>query len=261
VSDVAIRNLTMPADMEPCEALQMAAWAMPDAAEVVPAHQLLTAAKYGGQVLGAFAGDAMVGLSYAFVGLYAEKPMLCSHMLAVTPAWRGQGVGFALKREQRRLALQSGFDMIHWTFDPLELRNATLNLQKLGGVARMYMRELYGAMRDGLNAGLPSDRLVVEWHLRSGRVEQAVEQGTAPRVEAPVDWAPGLPLPAGGAPIAVALPERFQDVKQTDPAGALRWRLTVRAALEQAFAAGYAVTGVSGARYILTPWGGAGHEG
>lgn len=260
---LAIRELTTAAEMAPCEPLQVATWAMPDGNDVVPVHQLLTAAKYGGLVLAAFDGETMVGLSYSFVGLHAGRPLLCSHMLAVLPAWRGQGVGYALKVEQRRLALERGFDLIHWTYDPLELRNATLNIRKLGGVAATYVRDLYGPMRDGLNAGLPSDRLVVAWHLASPRVAHALEHRGAPQPAAAecLPYSAGDPMPANGAPLVVTLPEHFQQVKQVDPAGALRWRLAVREALEAAFAAGYAVTGVEGASYILTRGEAPAHAG
>ncbi|HLN61677.1 MAG TPA: hypothetical protein VK464_09010 [Symbiobacteriaceae bacterium] len=260
---LAMRVLTTAEEMAPCEPLQMATWAMPDAGDVVPVHQLLTAAKYGGLVLGAFDGETLVGLSYAFVGLYGGRPLLCSHMLAVLPAWRGQGVGHALKVEQRRLAVERGFDLIHWTYDPLELPNATLNIRKLGGVASTYVRDLYGPMRDGLNAGLPSDRLVVAWHLASPRVAHALERGRAPQpaLDDCLPFTAGDSLPADGTPLAVTLPENFQQVKRVDPAGAMRWRLAVREALESAFAAGYAITGYQGAHYILTRGEASGHAG
>ena len=224
--------------MAACETLQMAVWAMADAADSVPAHHLLAAAKYGGLVLGAYDGAELVGLSYSFVGLYHERPVWVSHMLAVLPAYRGKGIGLQLKIEQRRIALERGIETIHWTYDPLELVNGTLNIRRLGGIARTYLRDFYGSMKDGLNAGLPSDRLVVEWELRSDRVVKALETGAAP-------------IPDGDE-IPVPVPPKFRELKQQNPTEALGVRLTLREIFEAAFAAGYVLTGVEGYQYILT---------
>lgn len=238
MADVVIRVLETAADMAACEAVQMATWEMPDPADSVPVHQLLTAAKYGGLVLGAFDGDRMVGLSYAFVGLHAGRPIWCSHMLAVLPEYRGKGIGLQLKLEQRRIALERGIATVHWTYDPLELVNGTLNISRLGGIARTYVRDLYGSMQDGLNAGLPSDRLVVEWELDSERVRQAVAGDVAP-----IPDGEELPIPV--------LPN-FREIRRKSPGEALQWRLALRGALEAAFKAGYTLTGVEGYQYILT---------
>jgi predicted GNAT superfamily acetyltransferase len=245
LTNIAIKPLHTAEEMAPCEAVQVAAWNMPDPAESVPVHQLLTAVKYGGLVLGAFDGEQMVGLSYSFVGLYQGEPLWCSHMLAVVPACRGRGLAAQLKLEQRRLALEQGIRTIHWTYDPLELVNGTLNIRRLGGIARTYVRELYGSMRDGLNAGLPSDRLVVEWHLDSERVRQAVATGRS--------------APGAGERQEIAVPEHFQVLRRTDAAAALRVRLQTRAQFEAAFAAGFTLTGVESNRYILTREEGAAH--
>lgn len=238
MSQMTIRPLQTAAEMALCEPLQIAAWAMPDATDSVPAHQLLAAAKYGGLVLGAFAGSDLIGLNYSFVGLHQHRPIWISHMLAVHPAYRGKGIGLQLKLEQRRLAMEQGIESIQWTYDPLELVNGTLNIRRLGGIARTYLRDFYGTMNDGLNAGLPSDRLVVEWEIASDRVERALAEGAAPVPD--------------GEEIPVPVPAQFQRMKQQDPAQALEVRLATREIFEQAFAAGYQLTGVEGYMYILT---------
>jgi len=238
LADILIKSLHTAAEMAECQSVQMATWAMPDAAESVPVHQLLTAAKYGGLVLGAYDGDRLVGLSYSFVGLHEARPVWCSHMLAVLPEYRGKGIGLQLKLEQRRHALERGITSIHWTFDPLELVNGTLNIRRLGGLSRTYVRDLYGSMQDGLNAGLPSDRLLVEWEVDSERVRRALEDEAAPIPDT--------------EEIAIPAHPKFQEIRGTDPAEALRLRLGVRAAFEAAFAAGYVLTGVEGYQYILT---------
>lgn len=250
---ISISVLTSAAEMAACESIQVTTWQMQDPTDVVPVHQLLTAAKYGGLVIGAFAGAELVGLSYAFVGLQGGKTLLCSHMLAVLPAYRGLGVGWQLKAAQRDEALARGFDLIHWTYDPLQMVNGNLNIRRLGGIARTYIRDLYGTMNDGLNAGLPSDRLVVAWHLGTDRVREAIAGGGAPQPSLAACLAyDGRTLPDGGRPLALAIPARLQQLKQSDPAEALAWRLRTREAFERAFAAGYVLTGAESNSYILT---------
>lgn len=253
MSGITYRRLATPAELTPCQALQAIVWNMPDPGDVVPMHQLFTAVKYGGVVVGAFDGARLVGMSYGFAGLYKGQCILCSHMNAVLPAYRGHGIGYHLKVEQRRAALEVGYSLVHWTYDPLQLVNGNLNIRRLGGESTTYVRELYGEMRDGLNAGLPSDRLVVEWHINTERVERALAEGAAPgpdRSECfPYD---GLLLPGDGQPLALTLPARFQELKKTDAEAALRWRLRSRRAFERAFEAGYRLTGADGQGYIFT---------
>lgn len=262
MEQISIRRLTSAEEMAACEAIQVSTWQMPDPLDVVPAHQLLTAAKYGGLVLGAFAGGQLVGFSYGFVGLQGSKVLLCSHMLAVLPACRGQGLGYRLKVAQAEEACRLGFDLIHWTYDPLEMVNGNLNIRRLGGIARTYLRNLYGTMNDGLNAGLPSDRLVVEWHLTSTRVREALAAGAGapqPALESCTPYDGEGDLLDGDGPLALTIPARIQQLKQSDPAAALALRLRTRGAFERAFAVGYALTGAHGNTYILTR-GGLPHE-
>src|SRR3970282_1162763 len=96
----------------------------------------------------------------------------CSHMLAVLPEYRDQKIGYRLKLAQREAVHEQAVRLITWTYDPLESRNANLNINRLGGIVRTYKRNHYGEMQDGLNAGLPSDRLLVEWWITSNRVKQ-----------------------------------------------------------------------------------------
>ncbi len=248
-----IRILKTVDEIRPCEELQVAIWHMPDAQDAVPAHQLFTAAKYGGMVLGAFDGDRLIGLAYGFVGLYRGRPILCSHMNGVLPEYRGQGIGYALKVQQRLAALERGLEAMHWTYDPMELVNGNLNIRRLGGTSRLYEPNLYGTMSDGLNAGLPTDRLVVEWDLTAARVHQALMSGAAPAPERAECFAyDGTTLPAGGQALALTLPKQFQQIKRTDPREALRWRLAARRAFVEAFAAGYRLTGADADGYIFT---------
>ena len=121
----------------------------------------------GGLVHGAFLPSGeLIGFCFAFAGLRGGRLRLCSHQLAVLPGFRGRGVGVALKQAQARDALGLGYELISWTFDPLEARNAYINLHRLGCIARVYDRNHYGEMEDELNRGLPSDRFEAEYWLR-----------------------------------------------------------------------------------------------
>jgi predicted GNAT superfamily acetyltransferase len=129
---------------------------------------LTVASRFAGQLLGAFIGQELVGFALAFVGL--ETSSLHSHRVGVHPTNQNAGVGFALKLAQREYALKQGYQFIHWTFDPLQPRNAHFNLHKLGGYARRIFPNLYGTGTSPLHGGLPTDRLLVEWDLHSERV-------------------------------------------------------------------------------------------
>ena len=59
---------------------------------------------------------------------------------------------------------------MEWTFDPLEIKNAHLNIARLGAIVRRYKRNFYGPSSSPLQGGLPTDRVYAEWWLRSKRV-------------------------------------------------------------------------------------------
>lgn len=123
-----------------------------------------------------------------------REPVFHSDLLAVRPELRDRGIGRRLKLAQREWALRQGLHLITWTYDPLQARNGYLNLTRLGGLARRYVREFYGGLDDELNRGLPADRLVIEWYLASRRVaRRAGAEGTP----AAGDGAPGVATPGG----------------------------------------------------------------
>ena len=177
-------------------------------------------------------------------------------MAGVHPDYRDRGLGYSLKLAQREHVLAQGIDLITWTFDPLETRNATLNFHKLGAVCNTYIPNLYGEMRDGLNAGLPSDRFQVDWWIASERVAQRLAgtplqlppRGGGPeRIADLVDIAAALPSDpppseggAGGG--LIAIPTDFQSLKAADIEQARALRLRTRSLFEAAFASGYCVT-------------------
>ena len=163
-------------DFRACVALQKEVWNFSDA-ELVPLRMFVVADKVGGQIMGAFEGDTMVGFALSVPGTRSGHIYLHSHMLAVRKDHRNGGLGRQLKLMQREDALARGIELIEWTFDPLEIKNAYLNIEKLGAVARRYNINQYGITSSPLQGGLPSDRLIAEWWLKSKRVERLLAEG------------------------------------------------------------------------------------
>jgi predicted GNAT superfamily acetyltransferase len=136
-------------------------------------------------VIGAFEGGGgeMSGFALAIPGARGGHSYLHSHMLAVRKQHQNAGLGRRIKLFQRDDALARGFELIEWTFDPLEIKNAYLNIEKLGAIARRYAVNQYGITSSPLQGGLPSDRLVAEWWLKSKRVEILLQTGKKTLVE------------------------------------------------------------------------------
>jgi predicted GNAT superfamily acetyltransferase len=176
---VVIRSCQSMHELEQCVALQKETWGFSDA-ELVPLRLFIVAQKIGGQVLGAFSGEDLLGYALAFPGWREGRPYLHSHMLAVRTEQQNSGLGRRIKLYQREDALARGYELIEWTFDPLEIKNAYLNLVRLGAIARRYNENQYGLTSSPLQGGLPSDRLVAEWWLRSRRVQTLLETGRLP---------------------------------------------------------------------------------
>jgi predicted GNAT superfamily acetyltransferase len=124
----------------------------------------------------------MVGYVLSIPGYRNRHSYLHSHMLAVRAAYRNRRIGQRLKLAQRDDALKKGIELMEWTFDPLEIKNAFMNIERLGAIARRYVVDLYGATSSELQTGMPSDRLYAEWWLNSRRVTSLLEGGTLPRI-------------------------------------------------------------------------------
>jgi predicted GNAT superfamily acetyltransferase len=259
-----IRLLESPEEMTAVEDLQRFVWPGSET-EIVPGHLLITAIHNGGLVLGAFEDEKLVGFVFGFPGFESlpdgPHPIHCSHMLGILPAYRDSGLGFALKRAQWQMVRHQGLNRIIWTYDPLLSRNAQLNIAKLGAVCNTYLRTQYGEMRDGLNAGLPSDRFQVDWWIRTRRVERRLSKrsrGTLglaqfQKAETQLLYSPatrsnGLILPPEtfslpNDHLALAeIPPDFLSLKAADLALARDWRFFSREVFETCFAAGFLVT-------------------
>jgi predicted GNAT superfamily acetyltransferase len=217
-------------------------------------------ASHGGQVMGAFRGDEIVGTQVGVVGLTDGKPTLHSHITGVLPDVQHHGVGFQLKLAQRDWCLERGIGRVTWTFDPMVARNAYFNLVKLGAVAERFHRNYYGEMEDAFNRGDRSDRLEVVWKLRSKRVRAALgEAGPESRNLT----ATSLVRDEGGQPVStldvtawdasmIAVPDEYHALRKEDPVLAARWRDAVGDAFEKAFGRGLRATMFArGEGYIL----------
>ncbi len=179
---VTIRKCEALEDMQACFALQKEVWKFSDA-DLVPVRMFVLASKIGGHVIGAFDGGDLVGFALAIPAVRNRHLYLHSHMLAVRQQYRNGGLGRRLKLYQRDDALERGFELMEWTFDPLEIKNAYLNVERLGAIARRYNVNQYGITSSPLQGGLPTDRLVAEWWLKSRRVERILGGGQRPDFE------------------------------------------------------------------------------
>jgi len=252
--EITIRPLHSLDEFHRCVQLTREIWGDSEL-ETEPTTTFVIADQTGGQVLGAFDGDALIGFTKAFVGIHNHTPYLHSHMAGVLPSHRDRGVGRQLKLFQREDALRRGIRLIEWTFDPLETKNAHFNLNRLGAICRRYIPSFYGITTSPLHRGIPTDRLLVEWHLDSPRVIAAIQNLTREPASAPaVIHLPTLVLQgesarslrpplAGGSPAASSI---------------IDLQSRIRSEFTQWFSKGYAATAIrftpSGSDYCLSPW-------
>jgi predicted GNAT superfamily acetyltransferase len=253
-----IRDLTTYEEMLALRQLQRDIWGLePDVGLYPPL--LVSAAKNGGLVLGAFADDTgqMIGFLFGFLGREPGGPLkLCSQTMGVLKGWRGQGIAEALKQTQRQRVLAQGLPLITWTFDPLEGPNAHLNLHKLRAISRTYWRNVYGPNFGALNAGLPTDRLVVEWWVNGVRLPPKLgaphfERATLLTTASPIFEVTGTGLKRrivrthlelDTTPLQLEIPADIHPIKAASLNSAFDWRLKVREAFETYFAKGYLAT-------------------
>ncbi|MBU9712600.1 GNAT family N-acetyltransferase [Evansella tamaricis] len=241
---IEISQLTSVEEMKRIQTLERLIWNM----DPLPYHQTLTVSKNGGLLLGAFDGEELVGFSYGFPGWKDGKVYLCSHMLGILPNYQKGGLGRQLKEKQRSLALSMGFDLITWTFDPLESVNAYLNLHKLKGLGASYIENYYGELDDSLNNGLPSDRFLVEWWIDSPYVDDmdlSETESSSTESIGGKGWLFQPELSKSGYPIPketngtfhldpnvdeyfLPIPQNFQSIKLRDGQLAADWRFISR---------------------------------
>lgn len=241
---IEYRSVSELAELAQVIDVQREVWGFADI-EVIPARLFLIAHKVGGQVIGAFDGARLVGYCFSIPGIRKEDgaTYLHSHMLAVLPPYRNLGVGRRLKLEQRADALARGIGLIEWTFDPLELKNAFFNIERLGVIVRRYILNNYGVTTSRLHAGLPTDRCVAEWRLAHPRTEAILEG--RPREREPVAD-------------RISVPATIGDIKARDPETAIRIQAEVSRRFLESLDRGLAVTGFERSEesgtFLLSPW-------
>lgn len=229
MSGIIIRTLCGMDEFLAAEALQRIVWGEGDTED--PGDLMMVMQNEGGLVAGAFNGGDLIGYVFGFPT--RDPRVQHSHRLAVHPAARGSGLAVRLKFFQRHWCLSQGIALVRWTFDPLRHTNAHLNAGRLGARASTYHVNYYGEMK-GINAGLPSDRLLAEWHLGDPRVEAlaAAQMNTLPH-----------PASDEGGMKRVRIPASFETLMAGDEAQALAERLRVREELSSLFERGYEIAG------------------
>lgn len=250
----SLRRAADPQDFIDCQQLQKLVWGM-DELDIVPAHLLRVWVDGGGLVLNAYSDTQRpIGTTISFPLKYAGRLVLYSHMTGVLGNYHNRGIGLALKLEQREFALNEGFDLVCWTYDPLRSQNNWFNLNKLGVIARTYCANYYGNLAARLYRGLESDRFLAEWWVKSPRVKKTVElkvksKPTQSIILNETKARSGLRRPwrkpnlrATGGSLRVEIPTHIERSQDEDPSGLKRWRRDTRALYSHYFSRGYIVT-------------------
>jgi predicted GNAT superfamily acetyltransferase len=231
---VTVRPLTTSAEMRAGVEAYRAAFGLSETDPAVSPRLLAALARNAGSVLGAFAGDELVGFTYGFLGSDPGSGTVYhySQVAAVVPGWQGRGIGRALKLSQREYVLSTGVTVMRWAFDPVRTRNAYFNLDVLGATGRWFARDLYGVEDTGRDPGMRTDRLIVEWDLvEAERREEPVPPRTG-WCEARDD--------TGGGDVLLGAPADWDTLVGRDRAAALRVRDDLAAEMTRLTGTGYA---------------------
>jgi predicted GNAT superfamily acetyltransferase len=225
---IELRHLTGVDEFREAVRLQQEVWGFEDI-ELLPVRLFVVAHKVGGQTIGCYDGDEMVGFLLAIPGVKpGGEQYLHSHMMGVKVGYRNLGLGRRMKLAQRVDALERGIRLVEWTFDPLELKNATFNIERLGAVVKRYVLNQYGTTTSHLHGGLPTDRCVAEWRLDSKRVEGLLA---------------GAPEERGELMERISIPVDIAEIRASDPARARAIQARVSEGFMKAFDSGLTVTG------------------
>lgn len=239
---IEIRSLTEHAELVEAVRLQKQIWGFEDV-ELLPVRLFVVAKKVGGQVMGAYYGKRMIGFLIAIPGVKPRgESYLHSHMMGVLPEYRDLGIGRSLKLRQREEALARGLKLIEWTFDPLELKNAFFNIERLGAVVRRYVLNQYGTTTSHLHGGLPTDRCVAEWHIDTAWARSVIE-GRRPTVQPEA---------------RISIPNEIAEIRRTDFARAREIQARASDSFLEHFSRDLAVIGFergdNESTYLLGTW-------
>jgi predicted GNAT superfamily acetyltransferase len=253
-----IRKLATPEEYTAAEEIQRTVWHFPDR-ELIPLNELVVMQKHGGHVFGAFDRGTLIGFCFGCPAYRDGKAYHYSRMLGVLPGKQDSGIGHTMKLKQREYVLEQGLDLIVWTFDPLQSRNAYLNIEKLGCVIREYSVNLYPTSDSQFNRGLESDRFTPEWWIRTRRVKDriagkrpAYNLGDYPPAIETERHARGWRVPARlrtglrARRVSVEIPDDIDALKKDDLSLAQDWRSKTREAFTSYFDRGYVVHGFLG---------------
>jgi chorismate synthase len=263
--NIVYRTLNTIEEFSQVARLEAEIWEMPQ--EEADSPYIMQAITHnGGVVIGAEIDGRLIGFALALPGRRGDSWLLWSHATGVVKAYQGQGIGFALKQAQRDWALAHGYSIIAWTFDPMQRGNANFNIRKLGATVHTYFVNHYGVMTDGINAGMPSDRVEAVWRLQDERViAHADGNPTALVTDYPEEAF--LLRHTGDALVTrsvrtdvrwnfVEIPFNLQTLKAEDIEQAKAWQLALRKVMLSALDQGYTVVDfvTEGARcwYVLT---------
>ena len=239
---ITLRHLEELSDLRTAVELQKEIWGFSDI-ELLPLRLFVVAHKVGGQIIGAFDTDRMIGFLISIPGVKQGETYLHSHMMGVQAPYRNLGVGRMLKLAQRDEALARGIRLVEWTFDPLEIKNAYFNIERLGAVVRRYVLNQYGKTTSHLHGGLPTDRCVAEWYMDSERVLAVLD---------------GQSVPHAQAVERVPVPNDIAEIRQREPQRAREIQLGISEAFLAYFQRGLAVTGfergADSGVYLFSPW-------
>ena len=249
-----IRDLTTIDEFRQVVDLEKAIWGYTDQGDMVTVPVFIFTVHRGASLIGAFdSSGRMVGFAYGVVGMKAGRPMLWSHMTGVLPEHRG-GLGYRLKLAQRERAIAQGYDLIEWTFDPMQAMNAHFNFAKLGGIVEEYATNFYGESTSALHRGTPTDRVVLSWKIDAPHVVRRLEPAAlrarahevadAPIVNATVidgEWRKNasIDLTVDDRRLWIEIPTGFTEMQQQAPDRALAWRMDTRQMFETYLAKGY----------------------
>jgi predicted GNAT superfamily acetyltransferase len=254
-TEITIRRAESLADYRACQEAQRRSWGITEDGYVIPVATMVGANLHGGLVLGAFLADGRaVAMSFGFLGRLENRICLYSQLTGVVPEYQSRGVGYAIKLVQRYMALAEGLSLIAWAFDPLQAGNAHFNLGRLGASSHRFIENMYGERTDALNAGVSSDRLIVEWEVDSG--EPAPRASLDP---ASISSLPRLitsrrnshgrlePRSLATSPdarrVLLEIPEGIAELRRDQPEVAEAWRRAARDAFQAGFAAGFQAVG------------------
>ncbi len=240
---IEVRPLTEHSEFQEAVKLQQQIWGFEEI-ELLPVRLFVVALKVGGQVFGAFDGQRMIGFCLAIPGLKAGgKSYLHSHMLGVLPEYRNAGVGRRVKLVQREDAISRGIELIEWTFDPLEIKNAFFNIERLGAIVRRYVFNQYGTTTSHLHGGLPTDRCIAEWWIDSPRAKAIIS---------------GEAFPRNPIEVRIAIPSDIGSLRVEDPKRARAIQEQASVDFQAAFDRGLAVIGFEKTNeagiYLLGKW-------